>query len=276
MQCKEFREVSEAYLSDELLVETNIQVFGHLENCAKCRAEFAAKRELRGKIRSAVKNADESQIDLAFENRLRTSLREEALRERGWRSIFAAPKVFLPAMAALLVAFGIGFIALTRNTTPNGPVIAFEDVTKALTAISLQAVESHKHCAMEKLDEWNELANSDYPKKALYTETVAKPIQAKFSENIEMLHAHDCIYEGKRFSHVILRKGERIVSVFVDKPSNLQNVTSNAGDKIICEKENGLQVASFQKNDKAIFVISDMSETENLSLARTLADSSAI
>ncbi|RMD51619.1 hypothetical protein D6827_01875, partial [Candidatus Parcubacteria bacterium] len=49
MQCREFREISEAYLSDELLVETNIQVLEHLENCPKCRGEFAAKRRLRQK-----------------------------------------------------------------------------------------------------------------------------------------------------------------------------------------------------------------------------------
>ena len=52
MQCREFREIADTYLHDELLVETNIQVHSHMEHCADCRKEFGRRRELLTAIRT--------------------------------------------------------------------------------------------------------------------------------------------------------------------------------------------------------------------------------
>lgn len=275
MQCREFREISEAYLSDELLVETNIQIFRHLENCAKCREEFAAKRELRQRMRAAVKNADEFQINPVFAKRLTGNLRETALKGNRRRKLFFAPKFLIPVMASLLLVATLGFLMMGSLKTTDNFAVSPDSFTKGLTEISLTAVGNHKDCALEKLKMWEAMSEQNYAEKAVYTEKVAKPLQARFEENIEMLHAHDCIFQGKEFTHVILRKGKEIVSVFVDKTDVLPEADNATTAKIICEKENGLQVASFQNNRRAIFVISDMTESENLTAARALADSFA-
>ncbi len=273
MQCKEFREISEAYLSDELLVETNIQVFRHLEHCPKCREEFAAKRELRQKICSAIKNADDFQIDPVFVNHLSANLKKTALYKSTGRNFWFAPNFLIPVMSSLLIAVTLGFAVFNWSSQNGGQPLADDFLTKGLTQISIQAVVSHKHCALEKLKKWEEISKQDFIQKAVYTEQIAKPLQTNFSKNIEMLHAHDCIFNGKRFTHIILRKGSNIVSVFLDKSDAMPETDNSTTAKIICEKENGLQVASFQKNKGAIFVISDMSETENLSAARALSNS---
>jgi hypothetical protein len=141
-----------------------------------------------------------------------------------------------------------------------------------LTEIALKAAGNHKDCALENMPMWEKMAERDYAEKAIYTEKVAKPLQAKFSENIEMLHAHD---EGKEFTHVILRHGTQIVSVFFRKSEATPEVYNTADASIICEKEKGFQVASFKYKDQAIFVVSEMTEAENLNVARTLSDSFA-
>lgn len=272
MQCREFSEISESYLSDELLVETNIQVFRHLENCPKCRQEFGAKRGLRQKAKHAVRNADEFQINPIFANRLRANLKETALKQNSWNKSWFAPKFLIPVMATLLIAFTLGFIFL-NSTNKNGNIVYLpESITKGLTQLSLIAAGNHKDCALEKLQQWEAMSKLDYQEKAHFSEKVEKPLRAKFSGNIEMLHAHDCIYEGKEFTHVILRKDGHIMSVFVDKSDSMPASDSTTA-QIMSEKENGLQVASFLKNNRAIFVISDLSEAENLSAARTLSDS---
>lgn len=271
MQCREFREISEAYLSDELLVETNIQVFRHLENCPNCRSEFAAKRELRQKMRNAVRKADDFQMNPVFANRLRANLKDSALKSSGWTKNWFSPKFLIPMMASLLMVATVGFVLFNWSGKNGVTSISQNAVTKALTQISLTAVGNHKDCALEKLQMWESMSKQDYAEKAAYTEKVVKPLQAKFAENVEMLHAHDCIFKGKEFSHVILRKEGHIISVFIDKSDVLPE--DNSGSTIISEQENGLQVASFEKNKRAIFVISDMSETDNLSAARTLSNS---
>lgn len=270
MQCREFREVSEAYLSDELLVETNIQVFSHMESCPGCREEFAAKRELRKKMRMAVKNADAFIIDPIFANRLQANLKEMALHGSGLSKNWFAARFLIPVMASILLVAGLGFVFLNWSGRNGEVTISQSLVTKALAQISMTAVGNHKDCALDKLQMWEAMSKENYVEKAVYQEKVAKPLQANFEEGIQMLHAHDCIFEGKEFSHVILRQGTHIVSVFVDKSDKLPDDNSDA--TIISEQEGGLQVASFEKAAKAIFVISDMSESDNLRAARVLSD----
>lgn len=275
MQCREFREISEAYLSDELLVETNIQVYGHLENCPKCRAEFAQRRELRQKLHSAVKNAPEFQINPVFASRLSANLKEAALYESGWQKILRAPKLLIPAMAAVLIVAALGFVFLSSPNKQTELAQTQQSITKGLIEISLKAAANHEDCALKKMQMWEKTAKEDYAEKAVYTENIAKPLQAKFSEKIEMLHAHDCLFEGRIFTHVILRRGGQIVSVFFDKADTMPEINNSTSASIICEKENGFQVASFQNKNRAIFVVSDMTETDNLSAARALSDSFA-
>jgi len=274
MQCREFKEVSEAYLSDALLPETNIQVLGHLENCPACRADFAARRELRETLRGAVKNAAEFQISPAFAARLDAKLRDAALAENRRFGFLFAPKIFAPAFAALLIVLTLGFVFLRSADNSVAPLAQTDNGsrTRELVKISATAVVSHEECALEKLQRWEAMAKQDFAEKAVYTEKIVKPLRANFSEKVELLHAHDCVFEGKRLTHVILRKDGHIVSVFFDK-----SVAAPSGDltaaSIVCEKESGFQVASFQNASRAVIVVSDLSEAENLSAARALSDS---
>jgi predicted anti-sigma-YlaC factor YlaD len=61
MNCHDFKELSDSYLSDELLVETNHEVIHHLENCTACRQILASRRELRVKLRQSIKTSPEFQ-----------------------------------------------------------------------------------------------------------------------------------------------------------------------------------------------------------------------
>ncbi len=260
-------------MSDALLPETNIQVLGHLENCPACRADFAARRELRETLRGAVKNAAEFQISPAFAARLDVKLRGAALAENRRFGFLFAPKIFAPAFAALLIVLTLGFVFL-RSADNSAPLAQTDNgsQTRELVKISATAVVSHEECALEKLQRWEAMAKQDFAEKAVYTEKIVKPLRANFSENVELLHAHDCVFEGRRLTHIILRKDGHIVSVFFDK-----SVAASPGEltaaSIVCEKESGFQVASFQNQSRAVFVVSDLSEAENLSAARALSDS---
>jgi len=79
MQCREFREIADSYLSNELLVETNHAVITHLEQCARCRQELKARRELRGKLREAFIKAPENELRPEFVARLNTQLHDHSL-----------------------------------------------------------------------------------------------------------------------------------------------------------------------------------------------------
>lgn len=255
MNCKDFKEIADSYLSDELAVETNHEVFKHLETCASCRQTLAVRREVRDQTRAAFKNAPELQINPAFAVGLKEKLREAS---EGQKSRFNW-KIFAPAFAGLLIAAIFGFALLYNRPQTD---VALQ---KYLVEMSQKAIGDHKYCALEKLKYWEANAGKVSAEKAVFV----KPLQ---TESTEILEAHDCIFEDKIFTHYILRRDEKIISVLKIASENSLQTNSEIDDSIICEREEGLQTARFQSSENLIFVISDMTETENLSLARTLSD----
>src|SRR5215831_18708062 len=111
MQCDDFREIADSYLSDELLIENNHDVIRHLESCAACRSELAARRELRHQLQAKFNQAAELQIPDGFSESLKTRLREQALHRPG----VIIPRIAYVGIAAgLLIAIGLGLSAVLR------------------------------------------------------------------------------------------------------------------------------------------------------------------
>src|SRR5437868_7233418 len=75
MDCRNFKDVLDSYLSGELAVETNHDCLRHAEQCPACRAEMGARRNMRTTLRAAVTRTCMSGEAQA---RLRECLRAEA------------------------------------------------------------------------------------------------------------------------------------------------------------------------------------------------------
>ncbi len=300
MRCQEFREMMDSYISDELLVETNHEVLRHLESCAACRSELAAHRELRERVRSAVKNSPEMQINSAFVTCLQANLRETALRPTAWekfeRAVFFDSKIL--AAACLLVVSLFGALWLGRSPSPNETIVAENNqsyqesetpqpvesptaqaVQAAWREVMQTAIGDHKNCALkfrlkEKPITLTEAAqkfgrfNKDLDKTviaALKTSTARKP-----GDEIELLQAHSCVFHDRRFAHLILKYRNRVVSVLVtdtDLPDGSGETIAGqtAGDR--------MQAASFNAEHHAVFVVSDLTKAENSAIARIISPS---
>lgn len=267
MDCKEFRDVSESYLNDELLVETNHSIGQHVADCTSCRIDFAARRALRNQMVSAVARSDAFEVDPVFSNRLEARLKAEALKLSSWQKFFV--RVMVPVMALLVVAVGFGVYYL--STAGGRRNVADISIGQGLTEIAHIVSGDHRHCGLARLEQWEAMAARDYPRKEEFTEKMLRPIKADFSSDVEMLSVHDCQFEGKQFTHVVLKRGQRVVSLFLDRADGLPEQDGGAESAIISALSDGLQVASFVKNARNIFVVSDMSEEENLKLARVLS-----
>ena len=127
MNCQQFKEMMDSYISDELLVETNHEVLHHLENCPGCRRELSARRNLRAKLRSALRNSHEMQMNPAFAARLRTGLRETVLHPKWWEiSGKTIPYLNLKALltAAVCLMFIAGAWVSYRNLTTENILVA--------------------------------------------------------------------------------------------------------------------------------------------------------
>jgi len=308
MQCREFREIADSYLSNELMVETNHGMIAHLEQCADCRQELKARRELRGKLREAFIKAPENQLRPEFVARLSTQLHDYSLGKRGaplvsprrWQtSVTRKQTTWLALAACLLLAMGLGLvfvrkrlseskapgeIAVSKPKTDDSPELnPGIPVSIVKTELAKSAVGDHRDCAIKfRLAEKPidlEVAGQKYDPayinltKAVLSQQGAAPLDAQFVE------AHSCVFEGRRFAHIVLKYHGQLVSFLVTniEPTNgvqAESVRRSVEPQVIsCSQFDGYKVSCFETARHAVFIVSDLPEGDNLALARALAPS---
>lgn len=268
MQCKDFREIADSYLSDELLVETNHEVFRHLENCKNCRSDLGERREVRAKLRTAVINTPESQIDPAFAVNLRQRLEKEAFRGKGFPDIlraFYSPKIFAATAAALLVAFLIGVI-FRANQADQDQIMSDNNLYKTVwTNLSTAAIDDHVRCALDKYSYWKKNDVTETAEEKAFKEKVLNQFQSETAQNVNLVSIHDCKIGGRNFHHAIVDVGEHIVSV-TQTVSETDNMPLTS-DVFELNREK-FELAGFTGKNETFYVVSDLPRSENLRLAQ--------
>ena len=293
-----------SYLGDELLVETNHEVLRHLENCPACRNELAAQRELLAQMRLAVKEAPDMQLNQVFAIKLRNDLRETALRPSVWEKLkngsLGGSRLLAATAACLLLMALFGVVWFNQSSPAENIAVSGENQTDqsaehsrptespVMQAVQIawreltdSAVGDHKNCALHfRLEEepipLKEAAekygkfNRDLDKTviAALSETFDEKQTGKTIDKISLYEAHSCVFEEKRFAHIILLYRNRRISVLVTE-ANLPD----AGDEEIKSEAvaGGMLVARFRTARHAVFVVSDLTATENVTVAQKLS-----
>ena len=265
MQCSDFREIADSYLSDELLIETNHDVLRHLACCAECRAELAARRVLRHELQTKFNQSAELRVPDGFTDSLRTRLREQAL----YRSGIAIPRIAYVGLAAtLLIAIGLGLWAAQLWRVGQQESAAWATLTKNATG-------DHRECALEhklkgtiiSLSEAGRVYDRAYGSLADQTS-----LQASLPVGAQLIDAHSCALEARRFAHLVVKYRDQIVSIVVARNDrNNKAPISLPGDIAAAFKSDPYQVAAFQTKSHAVFVVSSLNETDNMTLARSVS-----
>jgi anti-sigma factor (TIGR02949 family) len=75
--CEKTRKYLDAYVSNELMVETNHEVLHHIEGCPACAAEVDARARLRSRLKAAVTaQSVPPEIQVRIGEQIRTSRSE--------------------------------------------------------------------------------------------------------------------------------------------------------------------------------------------------------
>lgn len=305
MECSDFYEIADSYLGDELLVETNHEVLQHLEGCAACRRELAARRGLRARMRTAFSGDPALAPQTEFAERLRADLRAKARRPAQSRFVFGRVGAWPAAVAAsLLIAVALGFFALQqrRSLQPTpGEITAAggresqpphrgapdAHMSNAGLRLSESAVGDHRDCAIKfRLAEAPidlEEAGRKYDRAFINLASVVKNRSADLTGQFEFIEAHSCVFKGRRFAHVVLKHQGHVVSLLVAELEQDEKTATRSGQAappqdargqvIACSRSEGFQVSCFETARHAVFVVSDLSEADNLAVARAFAPS---
>jgi anti-sigma factor RsiW len=265
MRCSDFREIADSYLSDELLIETNHDVIRHLDSCAECRSELAARRQLRHELRTKFNQASELRVPDGFSDSLRTQLKQQAFQKPG----VVIPRIAYVGIAAtLLIAIGLGFLAVERWRAGQRELAAWASLTNSATA-------DHRECALEhklrgtiiSLAEAGRVYDRAYANLADETS-----LQSSLPAGAQLIDAHSCAVQGQRFAHIVLKYHDQVVSIVIARSeANAKAPVAMPGDIAAAFNADSYQVAAFQTASHAVFVVSSLNEADNKTIARSVA-----
>jgi anti-sigma factor RsiW len=253
MQCRDVRELLDAYLGDQLLVETTNEVVRHLEVCPACRAELEGRRALRARLQSAFGNAVALAPTPEFLNSLHTRLHRQStsrMTRRHWLRSWGA------AAAAVVTAVSGGLFARSAVRRSR------------LAALARSAAGDHQNCAIKfnlaerpiALEEAARRYDPVFASFATLTAPTGLPNGAA-----EVVDRHSCVYDGRRFAHVVFRYGGHIVSLLVTGGTE-----SFASSPEMLPADGPLQVASFSAGRHLAFVVSDLPAAETSRFAEAI------
>ena len=253
--CRETRELADPFLSDQLLVETTHEIVRHLETCPACRDEFAARRTLRTRLQSAVATAPSLAPRPGFAAdvaaRVRPASAAAPMTRRAWLESWWA------AAAALIALLGGGLFA--RDTVRRS----------RLATLAANASGDHQNCAIKfnlserpiPLEEAARRYDPAYASLATLDPPAGLP-----GGDVSVLDRHSCVFDGRRFGHVVFRYEGHVVSLLVTSGSGLAGSTP-----ALVATDTPFRVASFDAGSHAVFVVSDLPEGDVLSVARAFA-----
>jgi anti-sigma factor RsiW len=252
MQCRDVRELADSFLSEQLLVETNHELLRHLETCPDCRLDIAGRRAMRDKLRAAFARAEDLRPRAELTAELLTKLRpSQPAIEISRRSVLQS---WWALAAGLALAAGGGLFV--RNSSSRS----------RLAALALEAAGDHQNCAVKfnlaerpiRLEDAGRRYGAPYAALATFEPPAV-------NEPLEILERHSCVYQGRRFGHVVFRYRGALTSLLVTDgmPPAAPELEPN---------DSGPAVASLPAGRFLGFVVADLDRQQVLRLAQTLAE----
>jgi anti-sigma factor RsiW len=261
MECRDVRPLVEAFVTEQLLVETTQAIEAHLDQCAACHAEVNGLRRLRAATQSAFLNAPALRARPEFLAALGARLQAETAPRpaRMYRTWLALAASLLVAVAA-----GTGW----RQWSVSN-----------LTSLLNDAVGDHRFCAvtfrlLEAPIPLEEAAHRfDVVDRALET---VEPSTASLSGGpVRIVERHSCVFNGRRFAHLVLRYKGQTVSLLVteaaDRGAGVWGLGPvDEGTTSAFPVTDGFHVTAFRRSRHVVFFVSSLGQDDVQEVARAM------
>ncbi len=257
MDCKVVRPLADAYLSEQLLVETTHAVVAHLDRCPTCRADFEAQRRLRVATRLAFEAAPDLQARGEFLVALRGRLQARSEAHTAmpiWRS-------WLGVAAGVVLAIGLG-----------GGGVAWL-ASERVAVLARLAAGDHQDCAIKfRLDDRPvTLAEGAAMFDPAFGRLETTPAPAALSAGaVRVLERHACVYDGQPFAHIVLHYKDTSVSVLVADHAVSGTAWWHGTAASTVSASGGFNVASFQSEGHRVFFVSSLPSADVAEVAQAM------
>lgn len=275
--CDKTQKSLDAYLDNELLVETNQEVLKHLESCPACSEALQVRLRHKAHLKRAV-NAEV--VPTSLRDRLQAAIREESAI-RSSQAVW--PRWSMAAAAVLLLSLsGLGTLQLWKLAMPsNETSMTAQDLTlsEQIAFVMKIGISDHIHCVID----------SGIDKKTLTPEEMAEEMGPEYSGLVPLLKtrlpqgffisvAHRCQVRGRQFVHMVLRQDDRAISVIITEKQGVSFPASSRVSKLEAQgvalyqdRLQSLEAIGFETKKHLAFVVSSLEHQENFQIASVLA-----
>jgi hypothetical protein len=275
--CEKTQKSLDAYLDNELLVETNQEVLKHLESCPACSEALQVGLRHKARLKQAV-NAEV--VPTSLRNRIQAAIREES-SIRSNQTLW--PRWSLATAAALLLSLcGLGTLQLWKLAGPsNETSVTAQDLTlsEQIASVMKIGISDHIHCVID----------SGFDKKTQTPEQMAQKMGPEYSELVPLLNSrlpqgflisvgHRCHVNGREFVHMVLKHDDRTVSVVITEKQGISFPASSRvshlevqGVTLYQDKLQSLEAVGFETKSHLAFVVSSLEHQENFQIASVVA-----
>jgi len=279
--CEKTRKYLDAYVSNELMVETNHEVLRHIKGCPSCAAEVDTRARLRSRLKAAV-NAQSvpRELQVRIREQIRTS-QSGSWVHFGW--LRAGWPRWAGAMAAALVVAAGLWVNYSTERLPAlsdrpGQNTYISRVSANLAAILKVGLGDHIHCSIFR----------KYPKDPPPVEKMEAELGPAYAgllpvvrtavpEGYKVFMAHQCSYAGRKFVHLTFEKDGGLLSLVVARKQTgesldgLSPAAAASGVRIYQSAAGRYQVAGFEAGNFFAYVVSELRNKENLQIAASVA-----
>ena len=278
--CERVRRYLDSYISNELIVESNLEVLRHIEQCNACSQELETRLGIRASLQAAARRED---VPPGLEQKIRKEICERS-PVRVWP--FDLSLRWMSAVAALLlISTAIWVVLRSRRELNLQEQNAYVGrISSHLSTILQVGLRDHVHCAVFRKYPKDppalaELAGDLGPQYA----GLVPLVKARVLDEFRVILAHRCTVQGRNYAHLVLRGTSSLLSLIITKKnpselfpaSQLVPVLQAAGVPVYRAGASQFRVAAFESQAYLAFVISDLPEESNLQLAAALAPSVA-
>jgi anti-sigma factor RsiW len=265
MPCRDVRDLADAFVAGELLVETRQEIQRHLDTCPECRVEF----ERRAGLRAAVQRAFLTSSELAAPLDLKTSIA---------RSLRPAPAAPRPSLVYRYPWLATAAAVVLVSAAVFGAAMGLD--TSHLVALARDAWGDHRNCAVAfHLNERPiSLEEASWNFDAAFARLASVPGAVISTPGGDALvtERHSCVFAGHRYAHIVLKFKGELVSLLVAQEETdavafgVRGVTM-ANLRVRVLSVDGAQAAVFRASDHLGFVVGNLPESDLLDLATALA-----
>lgn len=270
--CEAVRNHIDAYVDNELAPDSRDEMLQHLTACQSCQAELEARTTMKQQLRRAVLSQE---VDPGLQLRIRAALRKDH-HPAWWKPQFVAAAAMLAVSFGGVIAYQLGHLRFTAASQE-----AFvQQVSSRIPGLMRVGLGDHVHCTVFR----------KLPKQAPTLDALVQTMGPKFSGLLpivqskmpgpyQVVMAHQCRYQGRRFVHIAVQGDSKLISLVISRKAegetfgreHLSAALTNSELPIYRAGVQRFEVAGFETHNYLAYVVSDLSQDKNLLLTASLA-----